>query len=161
MALFMRAVRISVLLALILALGYACIEVAGRYLGDRVYLKNSSACTIHLMSQHNGQKVEPGETVLVKPGFVDRTPSMLVVHAKGIWIGGLHFSADKFSVRGEADREVPAEWVQGTIFGRRLVFDLNPKGQLAVIPPNPEGLSQPRGFPVNFRDAKGVQLCAA
>lgn len=161
MTFFMRAARMSVLLALVLALGYASIEVAGRYLGDRVYLKNSSACTIHLMSEHDGQKAEPSETVLVKPGFVDRTPSMLVVHAKGIWVGGLHFSADRFSVRGEAEREVPAEWMQGTMFGRRLVFDLNPDGQLAVIAPNPEGRSQPRGFPVKLNDGKGVQLCAA
>ena len=157
----MRIARILTLLFLALLLGYICVDAVGRYSGDRVYLKNSSICTIHLISEHDGQKAEPGETILLKSGFVERTPTMLIAHAKGIWVGGLHFSADKFSVRGEADRDVPAQWMQKSFFGRRLGFDLKKNGQLDIAGPNDKGATQPQGFPFKLPLGDGEQPCAA
>lgn len=157
----MRIARILTQLFLALLLGYICIDAVGRYSGDRVYLKNSSICTIHLISEHDGQKAEPGKTILLKPGFVDKTPTMLISHAKGIWVGDLHFSAGKFSVRGEADREIPAEWMQKSFFGRRLVFDLKKNGQLDIAGPSEKEGTQPQGFPFKLPLGGDEQRCAA
>jgi hypothetical protein len=156
-----RIARIVALLLLVLAIPYAVASIGGRYGGNRIYLTNNTKCRVVLMEQHDGTAALPGETILVKPGFLDRTPTMLIGFDTGILIGGLHFSEDRLQVRGLDDIAVPASWREKTTFGTKLTYELNARGQLLLRAAYESKVSsgQPPGLPVQTRIESQWERC--
>ncbi|QHJ01041.1 hypothetical protein GT347_25475 [Xylophilus rhododendri] len=153
--------RITFLLVLVLVTIFAAGELMGRHFGDRIYLRNASPCTIVMMSEHQGIEANPGESVLIKAGFIDRTPTMLITRVGGIWQGGLHFSIDNFSVRDQPDRAIPPDWIENTLRGRKLTYVLDKDGQISVISPNTKATMQFNGTAVRLGATSGASLCPA
>ena len=143
-----RVARVIALLCLVLLLVFVGSELAARFVGDRVYLRNDTQCSLLLMTEHDGEKVESGATILVKPSFMARTPSMMLVNSAGIWRGGIHFSLDKLSVRGEADRIISADWLEKELLGNRLTFAISQQGELSVAGPTYETGQLVAGMPL-------------
>ena len=158
-----RLWRIGLLLVLVISVPIAGGEVAGHFVGHRVYLLNSTKCDVAVMEQHDGVTAKPGETVLVKPGLVDRTPTKLIAAGPGIWLGGLHFdSAGKLEVRGQDDIKVPDAWFEQTQFGTKLTYELTVDGALIVREPSghtESRMEQPAGLPLRRRGG-GAEVCA-
>ncbi len=148
-----RIARIVALLLLVVAIPYGAASIGGRFGGNRIYLTNNTKCHVVLMEQHDGTAALPGETILVKPGFLDRTPMMLIAFDSGILLGGLHFSEDRLQVRDFNDIVVPASWLEQTTFGTKLIYELNARGQLLLRAGNGTELptAQPPGLPVQTR----------
>ena len=150
MRLSISSAQIVLLLVGLLGLVAVVSTAAGHLAGDRVYLFNGSKCALAVMSQHEGVKVLPGETVLVKEGLMDSTPTMVISPSKGIWFGGVHFrSAGKLSVRGIAEVTVPPSLQSRTLLGTEVTYEITPTAQIVVHPPGTAKLqSQPPGFPI-------------
>ena len=131
-------------------------------MGHRVYLLNSTRCDVGVLEEHDGVTAIPGETVLVKPGLFDRTPTKIITAGPGILFGGLHFnSAGKLEVRGQSDIQVPDSWFEKTCFGTKLTYELTADGTLIVR--NPAGLAesskqQPMGLPL--KPHASAKVCA-
>jgi hypothetical protein len=143
-----RIVWIAALLAAAVGLPIAGATVAGRIAGDRIYLLNSTACVVAVMSQHDGVAIRPGEVGLIKPGFVDRTPTMLIA-SRGIWLGGLHFSFDRIEVRDRAEVAIPLSARETASLGAAINLEVT-EGELRVAIPG--GVrAQPEGFPITFQ----------
>src|SRR5690349_7821297 len=118
------ALRIAAAVILMLVLAFAAMAFWGRAFGDRVYLRNLSSCEIFVVSEHDGMRVEPGATKLLKPGWMDRTPSTAIgpTHAPSLSLSGIHFAAGgKLSVRGRPDLLAPPAWIEQEWFGSRVV----------------------------------------
>jgi len=150
----MRIARVVVLLVVVVGILIAAESAAGRFVGHRVYLRNSTICEVVVMQEHDGIMAKPGETVLVKSGLIDRTPTMMITANWDIWFGGLHFSADRLQVRGNSDVIFPSLWLKSSLIGTTLTFDLTRQGQLVVLPPNDAtqiALPQPEGLPLQHR----------
>ena len=162
MRLSVRLLRIGCLLALVIFFLIAGAEVAGHFVGHRVYLLNSTRCDVAVMEEHEGVTAKPSETVLVKPGLIDRTPTKVITAGPGILLGGLHFgSAGKLEVRGQSDIKVPASWFEETPFGTKLTYELTADGTLMVR--IPAGLTesskqQPTGLPL--KPHASAKVCA-
>jgi hypothetical protein len=147
MKLLVRTVRVVALLVAVVGVPLAVASVAGQVSGDRVYLLNSTNCVVAAMSQHEGVTVKPGESALLKPGFLARTPTMILASGPGIWIGGLHFSIDRVEVRHRADVEVPEAWRTSSFLGTTITLELfQDQLRLTGTP-----AVQPKGFPIMFR----------
>ena len=152
--------RIVALLILVIVVPLSVASVGSRYMGDRVYLLNSTRCRVVVMEQHDGHGANPGEEVLVKRGFVARTPTMMIASGSAIWLGGLHFSIDKLQVRDMADIAIPSSWLGSSIRGRTLAYELTAEGQLLVkAPPARPSVQQPQGFPLKVRLAANSNEC--
>jgi hypothetical protein len=137
-------------------------STAGRFVGHRVYLRNSTICEILVTHEHDGFIVKPGETVLVKSGLIGRTPTMMISANWDIWFWGLHFSADRLHVRGNNDITFPSSWLKSSLFGTTLTFDLTRQGQLIVLPPNDAAqlaLPQPEGLPLQHQLSSRSNEC--
>ena len=160
MRIIARVTRALALLALVILIPIAGAELGARFMGSRIYLLNSTNCRVVVMEQHDGYGADPGERVLVKAGFVDRTPTMLIVAGSSIWFGGLHFSLDKLQVRDHDDVLIRAEMLEHSILGSSLTYELTDRGMLAVKQPLSQiGAAQPVGLPLIARRASSTE-CA-
>lgn len=160
MRVVIRIARIVALLILVVVVPLSVASVGSRYTGDRVYLLNSTRCRIVVMEQHDGHGANPGAEVLIKHGFVDRTPTMMIVSGSAIWLGGLHFSIDKLQVRDVADIAIPSSWLGSSITGRTLTYELTADGQLLVkAPPAYPASQQPQGLPLKVRQTADSNEC--
>lgn len=120
-------------------------------MGERVYLLNKSLCQVSVMDQHNGSLVPSGETTLVKPGFLDRTPTMLIAVNGDILFGGLHFASGKLEIRGRSDIIIPKEWLETSFLDSSLTYELTAKGELILHSHQGNGshaIAQPLGLPL-------------
>jgi hypothetical protein len=106
------------------------------------------------MEQHDGETVNPGETVLLKAGFVSRTPTKLIVSGSAVWLGGLHFSAGLLEVRGMPDVVVPSNWRDESPMGSALTYELTARGLQLRAPPGKAQPVQPAGLPVQIRPSE-------
>ena len=105
-------------------------SVGSRYMGDRVYLLNNTSCRVVVMEEHDGHAANPGEEVLIKPGFVDRIPTMMIVTDSAVWFGGLRFTVSTLHVRDQADIQIPPLFAWDFDRGRTLTYELTTDGQL-------------------------------
>jgi hypothetical protein len=154
MRISIKFARVIVLLIAVVAVPIALASIAGRVVGERVYLLNSSLCRVAVMDQHNGSSIHPGETALVKHGFLDRTPNILIVAEGDIWFGGLHFGSSKLEIRGQDDIVIPRGWLETSWLGSSLTYELTAKGELILRSPKRVGsyvMSQPAGLPATRR----------
>ena len=150
MRLSIRIARIVALLGLLFIATLAVSTVAGRLTGDRVYLINKSRCALAVMDEHDGVTVGIDETVLVKSGLFDRTPTMVIAPSQGMWFGGVHFSSGgKISVRGYHDLTVPPSWIRQTLLGTEITYEITSTAQIVVHQYGVGQLqAQPSGFPI-------------
>ena len=145
-----RIIRVIVLLVGLGVLLIAAPTVAGRFIGNRIYLLNSTSCPLALMSEHEGLVAQPGQTVLAKNGLIDRTPTMMIAVNNDIWFGGLHFSSKKLEIRDHEDVLVPASWVRVVLGGTTLTYEVTDAGlQLETERQSPK--AQPLGLPLSRR----------
>ena len=153
-----RLARWGAFLLCAVALLVAVTWAVGRFSGHRVYLLNSTNCRIWVMTQHDGHVVKSGETALVKSGFVERTPTVLIGSGDQTWFGGLHFTESKLQIRGQDDISIPVSWRASSLFGSTLTYELTGVGQLVIQPPQQAQLlpTQPAGLPMQARS--GIQL---
>ena len=147
-----RLTRILATLLMVVVVMAAVAFMRGQVAGNRIFLLNSTNCRIEVMEEHDGSVAQPGETVLVKPGFIKRTPTMLIASGSHSWFGGLHFAEDKLQVHGRDDIIIPLSWRETSLFGTRLTYELTAQGQLVVYSagnklPGP----QPSGLPLQGR----------
>jgi hypothetical protein len=149
----MRYVRGIVFVSAVCA-GVVVAAFAGEeYIGDRVFVKNSSPCDIVLMAEHSGSTIRPGERALAKSGFIEHTPSMVLVSKQQAWTG-LHFWAASVDTRtregARSEASIPSEWWKPTLLGRELAFEVDRSGDLVLQAPSAavSSASQPRGFPL-------------
>lgn len=155
-----RPARVVALLLLVIVIPLSVTSVAGRFMGDRVYLLNSTPCRVVVMEQHDGHEANPGETVLIKSGFVDRTPTMMVFSGSAFWFGGLHFTTDTLQVRDQADIAIPPSWLSSSIMGKELTYELTADGQLLVKGPTMQpSMPQPKGLPLKARATPDSKQC--
>lgn len=143
-----RILRVLSLLLIALAVPLVVASVASRVAGDRIYLLNATNCNVSVIEQHDGKTAAPGELILVKAGFVDRTPTLLITSNSVIWYGGLHFSTDIFQNRGEPDVPISSAWRVSSMFGTKQIYELRADGLFLRSPTDPIALPQPVGFPV-------------
>jgi hypothetical protein len=149
----MRVVRLfSVIVAVCVVIVVAAF--AGEdYLGDRVFVRNGSACDIVLMEEHSGATVHPGERTLAKSGFIEHSPSMFLISKQQAWTG-LHFRVESVDTRTREGARlvasIPSEWWKSTVLGRELTFEVNRSGDLVLHADDPASShpSQPVGFPL-------------
>lgn len=163
-----RIARVFILLAAVIAVPFAVASVAGNFVGHRVYLVNNTTCDVGVMEEHGGSIAKPGEKILVKPGLIDRTPTMMITANWDIWFGGLHFGPNgTLELRGR-DGEVtsiviPSPWSEHAFFGTILTYEVSRQGQLVVRQPASGGsavFSQPSGLPVEHRPGSRSKECA-
>jgi len=146
-----RIARIAALLVAVVGLPLAAANVAGRVAGDRIYLLNRTACVVTVMSQHEGVAIKPGEAGLIKSGFVERTPTVLIASGPGIWVGGLHFSLHRIEVRGRPDVAIPRAAYESSRLGAALKLEVT-ESELRLAIPNGVGVrAQPDGLPITFQ----------
>jgi hypothetical protein len=156
-----RIARVVALLLLAIVVPLAVASAGGRFIGNRVYMLNSTHCRVVVMEEHDGYGANPGETILVKPGLVDRTPTMLILAGSTVWFGGLHFTDDMLQVRGQADIVIPRSWLHSSFLGSTLTYELTAGGELLVKqPPDQSSVSQPQGFPLKARPPSASSECA-
>ena len=159
-----RILRVIVLLGLVLGFLVVGAEIAGHFVGNRVYLLNSTSCEVAVMNEHDGTLAKPGETVLVKSGIIDRTSTLLITANGDIWFGGLHFdSSGKFEFRGHDDIKVSESWFRHTLFGTTLTYELSQQGDLSVRHPlnsTDSQLPQPVGLPIRHLPGPRSNDCA-
>jgi len=155
-----RPARVVALLLLMVVVPLSVTSVASRFLGDRVYLLNSTPCRVVAVEQHNGHEANPGETVLIKSGFADRTPTMMVFSGSAFWFGGLHFTMDTLQVRDQANIAIPPSWLSSSILGRELTYELTADGQLLVKGPTMQpSMPQPKGLPLKTLATPDSKQC--
>ena len=155
-----RPARVVALLILVIVLPLAVTSVASRFTGDRVYLVNSTPCRVVVMEQHDGHEANPGETVLIKSGFLDRTPTMMVFSGSAFLFGGLHFTMNTLQVRDQADIAIPPSWLSSSITGKELTYELTADGQLLVKGPTTQSsMPQPKGLPLKTRATPDSTQC--
>jgi hypothetical protein len=147
----MRVVPVLATLIAVCA-GIALAAFAGEgYVGDRVFVMNGSPCDIVLMEEHSGSTVRPGYRTLAKSGFIESSPSMVLISKQQAWTG-MHFRVPSVDVRREGTRleaSIPSEWWKPTLLGRELTFEVTRSGELVLQAPSVgASLSQPRGFPL-------------
>jgi len=159
-----RIARILVLLCIVIGIPIAAASVAGHYVGHRVYLLNSTRCQVTVMSEHEGATVQPGEIMLVKPGLIDRTPSLIIIANWDMWFDGLHFTSDRLQTRFKDDIVVSNAWFADSIFGTTLTYELTRQGRLVIMPPKGMGqnaLTQPAGLPLEHRLGTRSKECVS
>jgi len=155
-----RLARIITLLILVIIVPLSVASVGSRYMGDRVYLLNNTSCRVVVMEEHDGHAANPGEEVLIKPGFVDRTPTMMIVTDSAVWFGGLRFAVSTLQVRDQADIQIPPSLLGTLIGGRTLTYELTTDGQLLVKgPPMHSSMAQPQGLPLKARTTPNPNEC--
>lgn len=147
----MRFIRVLATLIAVCA-GIVLAAFAGEdYVGDRVFVENGSPCDIVLMEEHSGSTVPPGARTLAKSGFIEHSPSMVLISKQQAWTG-VHFRAASVDIRREGARFealIPSEWGKPTLLGRELTFEVTRSGELVLQAPSVgASLSQPRGFPL-------------
>jgi hypothetical protein len=149
----MRYLRAVVLVTAVCA-GVVVAAFAGEdYIGDRVFVRNTSPCDIVLMEEHSGFTIRPGERALAKSGFIEHTPSMVLVSKQQAWTG-MYFRAASVDTRtregARSETSIPSEWWKPTLLGRELTFEVNRSGDLVLQAPSAaaSSASQPRGFPL-------------
>lgn len=150
------------LLLAVIAVPIAVASIGGRFVGDRIYLQNNTKCRIAVMEEHDSHVAARGEAVLVKPGLIDRTPTMLIASEGNILFGGLHFADRRLQARGQDDIIIPEVWRRTTIVGSMLTYELTAKGELVVQAPS--GISskipQPSGLPLRPRLGANSKECS-
>ena len=160
MRIITRVTRVLALLALVIVIPIACVTVAARFMGSRIYLLNSTSCRVVVMEEHDGHGADPGDRVLVKTGFVDRTPTMFILAGASFLYGGLHFSIDKLQVRDHDDVLIPAAMLERSVLGSSLTYELTDRGMLVVKQPISQiGAVQPVGLPLVARSPL-ISVCA-
>jgi hypothetical protein len=147
----MRFVRVLATLSAVCAGIVLAVFAAEGYVGDRVFVKNGSSCDIVLIEEHSGSTVHPGGKTLAKSGFVEHSPSMVLISKQQAWTG-MHFRVASVDIRREGSRvetSIPSEWWKPTLLGRELTFEVTRSGELALQAPSVgASSSQPRGFPL-------------
>ena len=146
-----RIGRIAALLIAAVGLPLAAATVAGRVAGDRIYLLNRTACVVTVMSEHEGVAIQPGDVGLIKPGFIDRTPTMLIVSGPGAWVEGLHFSLHRIEARGRPEVAIPPTAYESTSFGSTLKLEVTESELRLAIPDGVGVRAQPDGLPITFQ----------
>jgi hypothetical protein len=154
--------RIALLLILASGILMAATSFLNHYIGHRVYLRNSTLCRVAVMQEHDGIVARPGETVLVKSGLVDRTPTLMITAKSTIWASGLHFSFNRLQIREHGDIIVPASWSTGSLFGATVTYAITRQGQLVLLPPGDTSqatLAQPAGLPIQLWSGSASKEC--
>jgi hypothetical protein len=124
-----------------------------KYIGARVFVRNNSLCDIELSEEHSGSTIHPGERVLAKSGFIERSPTMLLVSKHRGWTG-LRFEETSMEIRTrEGERikiAIPPQWWGSTLLGRELTFEVDRSEYLVVKAPTDvlRGSAQPGHFPL-------------
>ncbi|MEX5832849.1 hypothetical protein AB3332_22995 [Ralstonia solanacearum] len=72
MHIIVRFARIVALLLFVLAVPAILITLGSRYTGDRVYILNSTSCSVAVIEEHDGHRANPGESTLIKSGVVNQ-----------------------------------------------------------------------------------------
>ena len=150
--------RFCMLLLIGIAAAIAATSVAARFVGDRIYILNNTECRLTVMEEHDSHSVNSGQSVLVKPGLIEHTPTMFILSDEKILFRGLRFSMEKLQVREQNDIAVPKLWRSETFFGATLTYKISGNGEFTVQPPigtNSNAL-QPLGLPL--RPASGTRL---
>ncbi|MGZ5126154.1 MAG: hypothetical protein ACXWCY_31145 [Burkholderiales bacterium] len=149
----MRFLRVFALLIAVCA-GIVVAAFAGEdYVGDRVFVRNSSPCDIVLMEEHSGSTIPPGERALAKSAFIEHSPSMVLISKQQAWTG-MHFRGNSVDTRtregARSEASIPSEWWKSTLLGRELTFEVTGSGDLVLRAPSAatSTASQPRGFPL-------------
>ena len=147
------AFRVVASLIAIFVVAYASMEFGGHLFGDRVYLKNDYKCNIVVMDEHGSTSISIGQVTLIKSGFTEHTPTLLIAADSKTVLHGLHFSINQIQTRNTPPILVPAFWRTYTIFGSKLVYTLNSSGNLELNHPNTDdkNLKQPVGLPLQGR----------
>lgn len=149
MHIIVRLSRIVALLLFVLAIAVILITIGSRYTGDRVYILNSTSCRLVVIEEHDGYRASPGESTLVKSGFVNQTPTMMIRVGSSFWFGGLHFSQEKLRLRDQDDVLIPRIWRQASSFGTTLTYEITANGELRLKGLGGESSApQPLGLPL-------------
>ena len=155
-----RIARIAGLLIFVILVPLSVASVGSLYMGDRVYLLNNTRCRIVVMEEHDGHEANPGEEVLIKRGFVERTPTMMILAGSAVWFGGLHFAVNTLQVRDKSDIAIPPFFLGSSMLGRTLTYELTMDGQLLVkSPPMHPSVAQPQGLPLKARTTADSNEC--
>ena len=149
MHIIVRFARIVALLLFVLAVPAILITIGSRYTGDRVYILNSTSCSVTVIEEHDGHRANPGESTLIKSGVVNQTPTMMIRVGSTVWFGGLHFSQEKLRLRDHDDVLIPRTWRQASSFGTTLTYEITSDGELRLKTPRGESSApQPLGLPL-------------
>lgn len=157
----MRRLRVAVLVGVVFAGLLVAWPLGERHVGNRIFLANASACDIVVSDEHGGATIRPGHRELVRSGFIDHSPSMLVATRQQAWTG-VRFHERLVNVRtadgNNLDISIPPNWWHPTSLGRELTFEVDGTGRLvlraplgAVPGPQPSGFplpSLPAGMPI-------------
>lgn len=149
MHVIVRIARVVVLLLLVIAVPLILVSVGGRFIGSRVYIVNNTGCRVVVMEEHDGYDANPGESVLIKSGLVDSTPTMMILAGSTVWFRGLHFSNEKLRMRGQDDILIPHSLLRTSLIGSTLTYELTANGLLQLkLQAGDSSASQPLGFPL-------------